>query len=132
MKFVQQVWYWEGDQAYNKIQCDRDTRHDQYPLLSQAFFCMNCGNVWAKVYRWLHCEIHKARVSKTKGWEIIHTQCLTCQSNNTIPERLNVSGSVWNPFIDDRQLDYLPVEVLRHELNILLTLEEVGHDGIEQ
>ena len=103
MKFTQKTSIYGLDYDATPIECNRDTRNDQYPILSNAFFCVNCGSIWARIIR--YTEIKKLE------WEIIHTQCLTCAKNNPIPARLNVSGSIWNPFIDRSQLDYLPVEV---------------------
>lgn len=99
--------------------CTRDIRNDQYPLLSNAFFCANCGNIWAR--------IHRSIEGRNLDWEIIHTQCFPCSKENRIPVRLNVPGSIWNYFLDSRQLEYIPIEILRMELDLLLNLEEIKY-----
>lgn len=120
MQFIQRTKVTGLECIDNRKECVRDTQHDQYPILSNAFFCTNCGSIWARIVR--------CNKDKQFDWEIIHTQCLECSKNNSIPARLNVSGSVWNPFLDIRQLDYLPVEVIKMELDLLLALEETKYD----
>lgn len=115
MNFIQKTSIYK-DNIIEFVQCRRDVKNDFYPMLSNAYFCNECGRIWAKIAR--------ITAYKLLRWEVIHTECLDCAAKDKVNARLNVPGSLWNPFLDNKQLDYLSMKALRRELNILLDLED--------
>ena len=119
MKFIQKTSILDS-KIEESLQCERDIKNDFYSMQSNAYFCANCGEIWARIER--------NSLERDFKWDLVHTECLECAEKRKSKEILNVPGSLWNPFLDNRQLEYLPVEALRRELNILLNLEDRKND----
>lgn len=100
-----QTWIIDGKMLAQSPGAPEHIRAELHPPLSLAFFCPQCGEVWARRI-----------ISPGTRWNAITHECPKHRS----PRYCEPEGSIWMNYNKD-YLEHLPLEVLRYET--LLRLE---------
>lgn len=89
-----------------------DSRHQIYRPMSLAYFCSDCGNLWARVTR-----VDNGKECK---WVVRNVICRKCSKQHSIWPKYPMGGSIYDVFDTSTQLDSWDKELLERELSILL------------
>lgn len=84
----------------------------KYRPLSLAYFCTDCGNLWARITRSMEGKLAK--------WMVINVICEDCSKLRSNWPLYPLGGSIYNVYDGLSQIDSWSFEVLEREVLLLL------------
>lgn len=103
-----QTWFIDK-QMYPPVECLRERIHNEHPPpLSLAFFCPQCGDIWARRV-----------ITPATPWNVLTREC----RKHKAPRYCEPEGSVWIAY-NTEYVKNLPKSVLRYETLLRLESEK--------